>query len=392
MINKKRILRTITSVVCIVTVASSNFTVLASPTSGELKQQTSNLENELSGLNSELSSLSAELDEAATQIQSLAKKVEKAKLDLAAAKLNEELQYEAMSERIRFMYEGGSVSLLHILFSSESMGEFLNNAEYVTTISNYDRDMLKDFQNVRIDVENKQQELAAQQEELTDLFNELNSKEEALKNKISSTSGKLADYKAQLARAKAAEEALKQAQDDEISGSIGDEAEKAPSNNKDDADNDSDKDSDKDTDKDKDSDKDEDSDKDKEPNKDKDSDKDNKPANVSDVALMAGILQCEAGGSYEGMIAVGTVIMNRVASPRFPNSLKGVVYQKGQFGPVSSGKLARVLAKGPNSSAYSAAKAVLGGERHEKVSDCYFFNGTRWTDRDGVKIGGNVFW
>jgi spore germination cell wall hydrolase CwlJ-like protein len=107
---------------------------------------------------------------------------------------------------------------------------------------------------------------------------------------------------------------------------------------------------------------------------------------------MAGILQCEAGSSYEGMLAVGTVIMNRIASSKFPNTLKGVVYQKGQFTPASSGKLARVLAKGPNSSAYAAAKEVLGGKRHSKVKNCLYFNSASWTDHPGVNVGGNIFW
>jgi len=377
MINKKHLLRTVTSLVCAVAVASSNLPVLAAPTSDELEHTTSNLKKELSGLNSELASLSSELDNAASQIQTLAKKVEKSKLDLAAAKLNEEMQYDAMSDRIRFMYEGGNLSLIHILFSSENMGDFLNKAEYATTISNYDREMLKDLQNVRKDVEKKQQELKEQQEELSTLYDELNSKEAALKNKISATSGQLADYKAQLARAKAAEEALKQAQDNETSGSIGGESEKKPSDKKEEAD------------------KDKDEDKKDEDKKDEDKKEENKPsapANVSDVALMAGILQCEAGSSYEGMLAVGTVIMNRIASSRFPNSLHGVVYQKGQFTPAHSGKLARVLAKGPNSSAYAAAKEVLGGKRHSKVKDCLYFNSSRWTDHPGVNIGGNIFW
>ena len=385
MINKKRLLRTVTSWLCIVTVASSNLPVLAAPTSDELEHKTSNLKKELSGLNSELASLSSELDKAATQIQDLAKKVEKSKLDLAAAKLNEELQYDAMSDRIRFMYEGGNLSLLHILFSSEDWGDFLNKAEYVTTISNYDREMLKDLQNVRMDVEKKQQELKEQQEELSTLYDELNNKETALKNKISSTSSELADYKAQLARAKAAEEALKQAQDNETSGSIGGESEKKPVDKKEEDKKEEDK---KEEDKKEEDKKEEDK---KEEDK-KEEDKPAAPASVSEVALMAGILQCEAGSSYEGMLAVGTVIMNRIASSKFPNTLKGVVYQKGQFTPASSGKLARVLAKGPNSSAYAAAKEVLGGKRHSKVKNCLYFNSASWTDHPGVNVGGNIFW
>lgn len=357
MINKKHFLRTAISLMCVVTIASSGLPVMAKPSSKELKNKTENLEGELNSLNSELSTLSNELVETSTKIDKLAKKVEKAKLDLAAAQLNEEAQYKAMSERIKFMYEGGSLSLLHILFSSESMGDFLNNAEYVTTISDYDRNMLEDLKTVTFDIKTKQEGLISQQEELAELEETLNEKEEALKTKISSTSGKLADYKLQLAQAKAAEEALRQAQNNETSGSIGDGAK-----------NDEDITTVKD-------------------------DKDNisRPT-VSDVALMAGILQCEAGSSYQGMIAVGTVIMNRIASSRFPDTLKEVVYQPGQFGPAMTGKLDRVLAQGPNSSAYSAAKAVLGGKRHKKVLTCLYFNGQQWTNHPGVNIGGNIFW
>lgn len=351
MINRKHLLRTVISLLCIVTLFSSSIQVYAKPDSKELEKKTSELEGQLDGLNSELSSLSRDLESTASEIEKLAQQVEKTKLDLAAAKLNEEAQYDAMSERIKFMYEGGSLSLLHILFTSESMGDFLNKAEYVSTISDYDRDMLKDFTNIRTNVELKQQDLEEQQDELDELLTSLNSKESALKNKISSTSGKLADYKLQLARAKEAEEALKQAQDNETSGSVGGESSTG--------------------------------------NSDSGS---SKPANVSDVALMAAILQCEAGGSYKGMLAVGTVIMNRIASSRFPNTLKGVVYQSGQFGPVSSGKLARVLAKGPNSSSYAAAQEVLGGKRVEEVKNCLYFNGDRWTNHPGVNIGGNIFW
>lgn len=361
MINKKHFLRAFISFICVVTIASSEILVFASPSSKELEQKTDNLESELSTLNSELATLSDELDSASAAVKKLSEKIEKSKLDLAAARLNEENQYDAMSERIKFMYEGGNLSLLHILFSSESMGDFLNKAEYVTTISDYDRNMLKDFENIRINVENKQAELEQQQAELDALYETLNEKESALRSKISDTSGKLSDYKQQLARAKAAEEALKQAQDNETSGSIGGDSNSSGNN--------------------------------KTSNKDNDKDSNSStPASVDDVALMAAILQCEAGGSYEGMLAVGTVIMNRIASPSFPDTLKEVVYQPGQFGPATTGKLDRVLAQGPNSSAYSAAKEILGGRRHNKVKDCLYFNGTQWTDHAGVEIGGNVFW
>lgn len=63
-----------------------------------------------------------------------------------------------------------------------------------------------------------------------------------------------------------------------------------------------------------------------------------------ELRLMSSIIFCEAGAeSYSGKLAVGIVIMNRVHSKLFPNTISGVVYEKGQFSPVRSGKLASVL-------------------------------------------------
>jgi len=143
---KKRILRPVLALaVSAVTIASVTVPVCGAPSAKELEITTSDLKDDLDDMNSQLSSLSAELDNASAQIEELSADVEKAKLDLAAAQLNQEAQYESMKNRIKFMYEGGSLSLLDVLFSSENMGDFLNKAEYVTTISEYDRDMLEEL-------------------------------------------------------------------------------------------------------------------------------------------------------------------------------------------------------------------------------------------------------
>ena len=159
---KKRILRSLIAIaISTVTIASTNIPVFAAPSADELEITTGGLQDQLDDLNSQLSALSAELDSAAAQIEDLSAEVEKAKLDLAAAQLNEELQYDSMKDRIKFMYEGGNVSLLQILFSSEDMADFLNKAEYVSTISEYDRHMLDELKEVRLKglVENLSKEI-----------------------------------------------------------------------------------------------------------------------------------------------------------------------------------------------------------------------------------------
>ena len=86
-------------------------------------------------------------------------------------------------------------------------------------------------------------------------------------------------------------------------------------------------------------------------------------ASASDTQLLAAIIECEAGGEpYAGQLAVGAVVMNRVKSGSFPNSISGVIYQSGQFTPARSGKLARVLSNGKiSSSCYQAAAEALAG-------------------------------
>ena len=87
------------------------------------------------------------------------------------------------------MYEGGGAALGQILLTSESMGDFLNKAEYVATISQYDRKMLEELQQVRSNVEQKQNDLEQQQSKLSGLQETLTSKRDELNSKITSTSG-----------------------------------------------------------------------------------------------------------------------------------------------------------------------------------------------------------
>ena len=236
------------------------------------------------------------------------------------------------------------------------MGDFLNKAEYVTSISEYDRSMLDELKEVRKNVEKKQKELEEKQKELSELEASLSAKQEELNSKISSTSSKLADYQAELDRAKAAEEALKTAQNNAISGSL---KPSSGNNNSGSQTNDG------------------------------SANRPAIPASTSDVALLAALLQCEAGG-YEGMLAVATVVMNRVESPAYPNTLRDVIYQPGQFAPTWNGSLKRVLETGASSTAYAVAQDALGGARHSAVIHCYQFRSAS-TGVSGINIGGNVF-
>ena len=109
-------------------------------------------------------------------------------------------------------------------------------------------------------------------------------------------------------------------------------------------------------------------------------------AGADDLTLLAAIIECEAGGeSYECQLAVGAAVINRVKSSSYPNSISGVVYQKGQFGPASSGKLARKLSGRISSSCYSAAQEAMSGV--DNTGGCTSFN----DHGSGISIGNMKF-
>ncbi len=109
-----------------------------------------------------------------------------------------------------------------------------------------------------------------------------------------------------------------------------------------------------------------------------------------DVALLAALIQCEAGSEpYEGQIGVGAVVMNRMESGRFPDNLYDVIHQPGQFVPAETGKLDRVLSSGNiYESCIEAAKESLAGA--STVGECLYFH--RDNGSDGLVIGNHVFY
>lgn len=109
---------------------------------------------------------------------------------------------------------------------------------------------------------------------------------------------------------------------------------------------------------------------------------------ADDASLLAALIYCEAGNqSYDGMVAVGAVVMNRVYSASFPNTVSDVIYQSGQFTPAYSGSLDSALANGVPSTCYDAAVAALNGEN--PVGDALYFN---TGSGQGIKLGDHQFY
>ncbi len=104
-----------------------------------------------------------------------------------------------------------------------------------------------------------------------------------------------------------------------------------------------------------------------------------KTTSTSDVQLMARAINGEARGEpYEGQVAVGAVILNRVKDSRFPNSISGVIYQPGAFTAVSDGQINATISE--SSTVYKAAQDAKNG--WDPTGGCvYYFNPATATNK-----------
>mgnify|MGYP001146681855 CR=1 FL=1 len=108
-----------------------------------------------------------------------------------------------------------------------------------------------------------------------------------------------------------------------------------------------------------------------------------------DTRLLAALIFCEAGiETYNGKLAVGAVVMNRVRSGAYPGTIQEVISAPGQFGPAATGRVAAVMAAGPKASCVQAAQAALNGETN--VGTVTHFR--RAGGIDGIIIGNHVFY
>lgn len=367
-IQKKRWAQAGTALICSLAVVLSVFPAFADDEIESLEGQSSALESELEGINQDILDLSEQISTTEMQVEILNGEIARTADELAEAEANEDQQYEDMKARIKYMYEHGNATLLEMLFSAEDMSDFLNKAEFIENLSEYDRNALDNLQAVHQQIEEQQKTLQTQQESFTDLQAELQSQQTELQAKADETSTNLADVQARLEKAKAEEAARiaaeEAAREQAAKEQAAREAAAAAANSSNNANNSYD-----------------------------DSVINNGEINASadDVTLLAAIIQCEARQDYDSLLAVATVIMNRVSSSRFPNSISGVVYANGQFEPVWTGRLNTVLKTGPTSLSVQVAQDAINGSRLAAVADCYYFLYAGATNRDGVNIGGNLF-
>lgn len=327
-----------------------------------LQENDSQLQDKLNGLNDDLKQVSERLEVLEGRILQKEAQIEDAKAEVEKAIEKENWQYECMKKRIVFMYEDADYAYLEAFFSADNFGDFLNKSDYIEQLAGYDRKMLTSFQEARAEREEKEAELEQERKELEGLKEEALAEQNKVTGFVKQTANALTDNKNQMAAAedviakREAEIAEQNANIAALQKKLAEEIALSRLAAQ------------------------------------------SKWRNISEVTfaqgdrdLLAAIIYCEAGNQpAEGKLAVGAVVINRVLSSVFPDSVVGVIYQGGQFSPVASGKLALALANGSaTAECYSAADAAMSGMSN--VGNCVYFR-QPIEGLNGIRIGGHVFY
>ena len=343
----------------------------------KLNEQKNSLQGALSTLNTELSQVSNNLSELEAKITD--KEAEIEALDQDIAQFQEELQtaialkdeqYESMKQQIKFIYEKSDYLYLELFFSAGSFSDFLNKNNYIEQLSSYEEKVLQDYKDAQAAMEAKEAELQLAMEQLERDKEELGeykvqvvAEQSRVSGLVSKTANSINATDSQISEAEAEalayEKRIKEQEENitALKAKLAEEIRLAQLASQ------------------------------------------SSWRDISEVSfadgdryLLANLIYCEAGGEpYAGQVAVGAVVMNRVLSSVFPDTVTGVVYQNGQFSPVASGRLALALAEGKaTGSCYQAADEAMKGATN--VGNCVFFR----TPVDGVtpkyRIGGHIFY
>jgi len=320
------------------------------------------LRGKLNDLNEQLAQVGENLNDLEMSISLKEEEIFQTQAMLAEAKQTAENQYEVMKARIKFVYEQGENSYLEMLLSSKSISDILNRAEYISQVARYDQMLLEEYRDICTQVAETEALLETELEELADMKVQVQAEQSRVTGLVSQTANSIADYageidevereaqnyEAQIAAQEQNIAALKKQLEEErrLSALAASSAKR----------------------------------------------------DISEVVfadgdryLLANLIYCEAGGEpYEGQVAVGAVVINRLLSSVYPDTLTGVIYQNKQFSPVGSGRLAAALsANKATESCYRAADEAMAGVTN--VGNCVYFR-TPIPGLTGIAIGGHIFY
>ena len=159
----------------------------------DLKDSKGDIESKVTELNQQLIDISARITDLENQLTAKSEDIQETKDELAGAKEREAQQYADMKVRIQFMYENGQTSYVEMLLSADSFTDFLNAVEYITQISQYDRKMLKEYQNMQVTIADTQKTLETDYASLQSLQAKVQEEKQAVAALESAKKGELND-------------------------------------------------------------------------------------------------------------------------------------------------------------------------------------------------------
>lgn len=196
--------------VCTMTLACPEMTICAEDLDS-MESQSLDLKDELDSINGEILKIGDEIAEIEVDIDEVNVKIEKNQEQLAIARVSEKRQYEDMKLRIQYIYENEGESWLGMIFSAQSLADFVNKVDFVQTLNEYDRNMIHELKSLRENIEIEEERLSEQQQLYAKMEKELNVKKKELSAKAEETSTDLdllGDKIQRLKEEKAAQEAL----------------------------------------------------------------------------------------------------------------------------------------------------------------------------------------
>ena len=170
----------------------------------ELAQQQSNmasleskkqeLESYLEELNAQYTDLTNSVSELGIQAAEKEEQLKTLNTQLEEAKATADKQYQDMKKRIVYMYENGSASMLELLLSSEDLAQFLNRAENIAQISQYDRDMLAKYKALQADIKDQEEQAEEEAQNINELLAEKSAKQQEVQALTASTNENIQSY------------------------------------------------------------------------------------------------------------------------------------------------------------------------------------------------------
>lgn len=335
-----------------------------------LQSALTNLNTELTQVSNNLSDLEQSIVDKEAEIKALDEKIEEVNGELEEAIALKDDQYDTMKKQIQFMYERGNFLYMELFFSAGNFTDFLNKNDYIEQLSAYQQRVLQEYKDAQAAMEQKAEELElakAEQEqnkaELDEYRVQVVAEQGRVSGLVSQTSNSINVTASQISAAEeealAYEQKIKEQEENlaALRAKLAEELRMAELASQ------------------------------------------SSWRDISEVDfaegdryLLANLIYCEAGAEpYAGQVAVGSVVINRVLSSVYPDTVTGVIYQNKQFSPVGSGRLALALAENrATSRCYQAADEVMSGATN--VSNCVYFR----TPVDGITpryvIGGHIFY